>query len=110
MLPSGVGAQVFGDPRAAVMAASGADLVIVDLSVPRFDGLRLCARIRSEAATRQVPILGIVDDADRRTMVRALDLGVNDVICRPLDPGELSARTNTQLRRKLRRCAARASG
>jgi two-component system cell cycle response regulator len=37
---------------------------------------------------------------DKRTMVRALDLGVNDVICRPLDPGELSARSSTQLKRK----------
>jgi two-component system cell cycle response regulator len=33
-------------------------------------------------------------------MVRALDLGVSDVVMRPVDPGELAARLNTQLRRK----------
>ena len=47
-----------------------------------------------------MPLLGVVDEMDKRTMVRALDLGVNDVISRPLDPGELSARSATQLKRK----------
>ena len=99
-LPDTVDAQGYGDPRLAISQAEHADLIIVDLSAPRFDGLRLCARIRSDVDTRQVPLLGVVDEMDKRTMVRALDLGVNDVICRPLDPGELSARRSTQLKRK----------
>ncbi|VXC57454.1 Diguanylate cyclase [Oceanicaulis sp. 350] len=99
-LPDTVDAQGYGDPRLAISQAEHADLIIVDLSAPRFDGLRLCARIRSDVDTRQVPLLGVVDEMDKRTMVRALDLGVNDVICRPLDPGELSARSSTQLKRK----------
>lgn len=99
-LPANVDAHGYGDPKIAISQARHADLVIVDLSAPRFDGLRLCARIRSDVDTRQVPILGVVDEMDKRTMVRALDLGVNDVISRPLDPGELSARSATQLKRK----------
>lgn len=88
------------DPREAAHLADGHDLMIVDVSSPRFDGLRLCARIRSEAATRQLPILAVVEADDRRTMVRALDLGVNDVIARPIDAGEMAARARTQIRRK----------
>ncbi len=99
-LPASLDAHGYGDPRIAISQAHHADLVIVDLSSPRFDGLRLCARIRSDVETRQVPLLGVVDEMDKRTMVRALDLGVNDVISRPLDPGELSARSATQLKRK----------
>lgn len=99
-LPDTLDAQGYGDPRLAISQAEHADLIIVDLSAPRFDGLRLCARIRSDVDTRQVPLLGVVDEMDKRTMVRALDLGVNDVISRPLDPGELSARSSTQLKRK----------
>ena len=99
-LPASLDAHGYGDPRIAISQARHADLVIVDLSSPRFDGLRLCARIRSDVETRQVPLLGVVDEMDKRTMVRALDLGVNDVISRPLDPGELSARSATQLKRK----------
>ena len=99
-LPASLDAHGYGDPRIAISQARHADLVIVDLSSPRFEGLRLCARIRSDVETRQVPLLGVVDEMDKRTMVRALDLGVNDVISRPLDPGELSARSATQLKRK----------
>jgi|OM-RGC.v1.002358020 two-component system cell cycle response regulator len=99
-LPATLDAHGYGDPKIAISQARHADLVIVDLSSPRFDGLRLCARIRSDVDTRQVPLLGVVDEMDKRTMVRALDLGVNDVISRPLDPGELSARSATQLKRK----------
>ena len=99
-LPATLDAHGYGDPKIAISQARHADLVIVDLSSPRFDGLRLCARIRSDVNTRQVPLLGVVDEMDKRTMVRALDLGVNDVISRPLDPGELAARSSTQLKRK----------
>lgn len=88
------------EPLELLRAAAHADLVVIDLSSPRFDGLRLCARVRSDAATRQLPILAVVDGEDRATMVRALDLGVNDVIFRPIDSGELSARARTLIKRK----------
>ena len=99
-LPDDVAAQSFGDPRNAVQAISaGVDLVVVDLTSKHFDGLRVCARVRSDAATRNTPILAVVDPDARDQMVRALDLGVNDVVARPVDAGELAARIRTQLRR-----------
>jgi two-component system cell cycle response regulator len=55
-LPDTLDAQGYGDPRLAISQAEHADLIIVDLSAPRFDGLRLCARIRSDVDTRQVPL------------------------------------------------------
>lgn len=88
------------DPIEAVHGARAADLLIIDLTSPRFDGLRLSARVRSDVETRQLPILAIVENEDRAGMVRALDLGVTDVISRPVDPGELIARAKTQIRRK----------
>ena len=88
------------EPQEALRQARASDLVIVDLSSPRFDGLRICARIRSDAETRQLPILAIVSNEDRPTMVRALDLGVNDVAFRPVDPVELNARAGTLIQRK----------
>lgn len=93
-------ASLATEPLDTLRRARAADLVVIDLTAARFDGLRLAARIRSDAETRQTPILGIVDSDDRAAMVRALDLGVTDVILRPLDPGEMQARARTQLRRK----------
>lgn len=88
------------DPLEAMHSARASDLMIIDLSSPRFDGMRLCARIRSDAATRQLPILAVVSGEDRATMVRALDLGVNDIVWRPIDPIEINARTATLIQRK----------
>ena len=86
----------------AIVRAKGGDydLVIASLSLDRQDGLRFCAALRSLDATRQTPILTIVDEGDLKRLVRALDIGVNDYLMRPVDRSELLARVRTQLRRK----------
>ena len=100
-LPTSVTPYCFVDPAQAMAATrSGTDLLIVDLTSADYDGLRLCARVRSDAETRQLPILAVVSPDDVPKAVRALDLGVNDIIHRPVDAGELNARARTQLRRK----------
>lgn len=89
------------DPAAALIAARGpVDLVIVNVSSPGFDGLRFVAQIRSTEASRRLPILAVIDQADRPRLLKALELGVNDILLRPVDPEELDARTRTQIRRK----------
>ena len=89
------------DPQqAARIAADGEfELLIVNLDLEGFDGLRLCAQLRSLERTRQVPILIIVDMDDHQRMIRALDMGVNDYLIRPIDKQEFLARVNTQIRR-----------
>jgi len=100
-LPKGFAARPIGDPAGVVKAArAGAELVLIDLATAKFDALRVCARIRSDAVTRHTPIICVVDPDTPQDMVRALDLGVSDVVMRPVDPGELAARLNTQLKRK----------
>ncbi|MGD2131865.1 MAG: PleD family two-component system response regulator [Maricaulaceae bacterium] len=93
--------QLETDPRRAVAAARGPwDLIILDLKARSFDGLRLAARLRSDEATRRLPVLAIVDEADRDRLVRALDIGVNDVLSSPSDAQELDARVRTLVKRK----------
>ncbi|MAN62698.1 MAG: PleD family two-component system response regulator [Parvibaculum sp.] len=82
-------------------AASDAyDLVLISLSLKEEDGLRLCSQMRSLDATRQTPILAMVEEGDMDRLVRALDMGVNDYLMRPVERNELMARCRTQLRRK----------
>ncbi|NBB52752.1 PleD family two-component system response regulator [Rhizobium sp. CRIBSB] len=89
------------DPAAGLIAARGpVDLVIVNVAAHGFDGLRTVAQLRSTEASRRVPIVAVVDSADRLRLVKALELGVNDILPRPVDPEELSARARTQIRRK----------
>jgi two-component system cell cycle response regulator len=88
-------------PETAMLAARGpVDLVIINAAAKSFDGLRFAAQIRSDEATRSLPILAIVDFDERPRLVKALEIGVNDVLPRPIDPQELAARVKTQIRRK----------
>ena len=92
---------VEGDPAAALIAARGpVDLMIVNVSSSGFDGLRFVAQVRSSEASRRNPILAVVDPADRPRLLKALELGVNDILPRPVDAEELMARARTQIKRK----------
>jgi two-component system, cell cycle response regulator len=75
------------------------ELAIVSLDDERFDGLRLCSQLRSTERTRQMPILVITSPDDQPRLLKALDMGVNDYLVRPVDRQELLARVNTQVRR-----------
>lgn len=90
------------DPEIAIGRAREGDfdLIIVNMSIESMDPLRLCSSIRSLEETRLTPILAVVRQGDTRKLVRALDIGVNDYLSRPVDRNELSARVSTQLRRK----------
>lgn len=87
------------DALSAVDAADF-DLVIVSLMLADGDGLRLCSQMRSGDRMRQTPILLITEPGDTAHLLRALDLGVNDYVIRPIEVAELRARVRTQLRRR----------
>src|SRR3981189_89541 len=76
------------------------DLLIVSLGLENFDGLRLCSQVRSLDRTRNVPILAIADADNSSRLVRALEIGVNDYLSRPIDKNELLARVRTQICKK----------
>ena len=91
------------DPQDAIPSITESsdpyELVIVNLDAEQFDGLRLCSQLKSLEQTRQIPILIVVAPDDEQRLMRALDMGVNDYLIRPIDRQELLARVNTQVRR-----------
>ncbi|ESQ74621.1 PleD family two-component system response regulator [Asticcacaulis sp. AC402] len=89
------------DPVKALRIAAGrVDLVVLNLLAKSFDPLRWVAQLRSQEATRQRPVLAIVNSEERKQMLKGLELGVNDVVPRPVDMQELRIRAKTQIRRK----------
>jgi two-component system cell cycle response regulator len=89
------------DPEMAILAARArADLLIINIGAKAFDGLRLAAHVRSDEATRHTPILAIVEASERARVVKALEIGVNDLLPRPIDPEEMAARVRTLIRHK----------
>lgn len=92
---------VMADPEKALTAARGpVDLIIINGASDTFDGLKLVAQIRSNAISRAAPILVVVDPHERPRVVKALELGANDILPRPIDPQELAARCRTLIRHK----------
>lgn len=94
--------SAMSDPQAAIFEAAESpfELVIVNSNFDNYDPLRLCSQLRSLERTRFLPILLVADQGADDMVVRALELGVNDYIARPVDPNELVARCLTQMRRK----------
>src|SRR5690606_5240436 len=90
-----------GDPQAALFEAAEKPygLVIVSSALEDYDPLRLCSQLRSLERTRFIPMLMVAEQGEEDLVIRALDLGVNDYLLRPLDPNELVARSVTQIRR-----------
>lgn len=79
------------------------DLAIISLTLLEGDALRLCSQIRSHVneSVRSLPILLLAEDEeDIGKIAKALDLGVNDYVMRPLERQELQARVRTQIRRR----------
>jgi two-component system cell cycle response regulator len=90
------------DLQSALMkvAEGGYDLLMVSLTLASADGLRLCSQVRSIERTRHLPMIVMLDPGDEARLLRALDMGVNDYLMRPLDRNEMLARVRTQIRRK----------
>jgi len=73
------------------------------------DGLRLCSQIRSQEKSRQIPLLILVEEEERHTLIKGLEMGINDYLICPVDANELVARARTQIRRKHYQDALRGS-
>lgn len=87
--------------EAAALAKDGDfDLAFASLNLRDEDGLHICPQLRTNEATRQLPILLIANETDMAKVAKGLDLGANDYLMRPLDANEVIARTRTQLRHK----------
>jgi two-component system, cell cycle response regulator len=94
--------RVKGHQEAIEAVQGGIDpfeLVVISFDAEHYDGLRLCSQLKTLDATRQTPILVIVDPDNQQSLLRALDMGVNDYLMRPVDRQELKARVSTQVRR-----------
>jgi DNA-binding response OmpR family regulator len=75
------------------------DLLLLDLMLPRVDGLDVCRAVRSE---RDTPIVMLTARASEEDLLQGLDVGADDYVAKPFRPRELVARVRTVLRRAAR--------
>ncbi len=75
------------------------DLIILDLMLPKLDGLEVCRHVRQDPRTRRIPILMLSVKNDETDKVVGLELGADDYLTKPFSPRELVARVKAVLRR-----------
>ena len=83
--------------EAVELARSGSfDLIILDLMMPKIDGLQACMRIREFS---NVPIIMLTAKSEDSDKILGLNIGADDYITKPFNPIEVIARVKSQLRR-----------
>jgi DNA-binding response OmpR family regulator len=85
-----------GEEALARFAEEDIDLVVLDLMLPKLDGLEVCKRIRSESS---VPIIMLTARDDELDKVLGLELGADDYITKPFSIREFRSRVKALLRR-----------
>jgi len=88
-----------GQAGMAAAKRGGWDLIILDLMLPDADGLDLCRQLRYGSSTSAMPILMLTARGDATDRIIGLEMGADDYLPKPFEPGELRARIKAILRR-----------
>lgn len=85
-----------GEQAVAMMKEKKIDLMIIDVMMPKLDGVRATLQIRKESS---IPIIILSAKAEDTDKILGLNVGADDYITKPFNPLELVARVKSQLRR-----------
>ncbi|HEX6946125.1 MAG TPA: response regulator [Acidimicrobiia bacterium] len=90
---------VDGEDALQKATANPPNAIVLDIMMPRMDGLTALHRLRSQATTANIPIILLTARGLPEDRVRGLELGADDYITKPFDITELAARVRAVLRR-----------
>ena len=65
-------------------------VVLLDLKLPRMDGLEVLRRVKSDPRTRSIPVVVVTSSREERDLVESYKLGVNSYIVKPVDFGRFT--------------------
>lgn len=88
-----------GEDALQVARVEQPDVVLLDLLMPKMDGLRACQGLRANDSTRHIPIIVLTGSDDSERRVRAFANGADDFVMKPFRPRELLARISSKIRR-----------
>jgi sigma-B regulation protein RsbU (phosphoserine phosphatase) len=89
-----LGVEPYGEPDQAV------DVILLDVVMPRIDGIEACARLRADERYADIPVLMVTGERDLDSLVQAFMAGANDYVNKPFNQIELAARVRGALRLK----------
>ncbi len=76
------------------------DLILLDILMPGMDGFEVVQSVRKQTEYKDIPIIMVTGLSSREDRIRAVEVGANDFISKPVDMTELKARTTSLLKMK----------
>jgi adenylate cyclase len=89
-----------GEEALAVAHATHPDLILLDIMMPKVDGIAVCRRLKGDPAFPFTPIIMVTALADSKDVVAGLEAGGDDYLTKPVDQQALVARVRSMLRIK----------
>ncbi len=76
------------------------DLILLDVMMPKIDGIEVCRRLKADASLPFMPIILVTAKTDTKDVVTGLDAGADEYLTKPIDHAALVARVRSALRIK----------
>src|SRR2546429_6144659 len=76
------------------------DLILLDIMMPKMDGLEVCRQLKADKSLPFIPIILVTARADTKDIVAGLDIGADEYLTKPVDQAALMARVRSVLRIK----------
>jgi DNA-binding response OmpR family regulator len=100
LVPEGIQVDTPTDPQSALpeLLRAVPDLVILDVNMPGMSGWELCALLRRQSATREIPVLFLTGRREVRDRITAMQVGGSDYLAKPFGADELRRKVNSLLK------------
>ena len=89
-----------GEQALAAAREAQPDLILLDIMMPKIDGIEVCRRLKSDPAFPFTPVIMVTALSDSKDVVAGLEAGGDDYLAKPVDQQALSARVKSMLRIK----------
>ncbi|MGD2271772.1 MAG: SpoIIE family protein phosphatase [Desulfobacterales bacterium] len=89
-----------GEAGLAMAVEKRPDLILLDIMMPKMDGIEVCRRIRADTSLPFMPIIMVTAKADSKDVVAGLEAGGDEYLTKPVDHSALVARVKSMLRIK----------
>jgi len=98
-----VKAAVNGMKALKIVEKNAPDLILLDIMMPEMDGYEVIKRLKSDIATRDIPVIFLTGKTEAADETKGFELGAVDYISKPFNPSVVKARVDTQMELILRR-------